>query len=52
MNNDFNITDSFTIQVVGFYQTKRNLNNGGYMRPMGKLDISAQKNRRKHNINA
>lgn len=43
MNNDFNITDSFTIQVVGFYQTKRNLNNGGYMRPMGKLDISAQK---------
>lgn len=43
MNNDFNITDSFTIQVLGFYQTKRNLNNGGYMRPMGKLDISAQK---------
>ena len=43
MNNDFNITDSFTIQVIGFYQTKRNLNNGGYMRPMGKLDISAQK---------
>ena len=43
MNNDLNITDSFTIQVVGFYQTKRNLNNGGYMRPMGKLDISAQK---------
>lgn len=43
MNNDFNITDSFTIQVVGFYQTKSNLNNGGYMRPMGKLDISAQK---------
>lgn len=43
MNNDLNITDSFTIQVVGFYQTKTNLNNGGYMRPMGKLDISAQK---------
>ncbi len=43
MNNDFNITDSFTIQVIGFYQTKRNLNNGGYMRPMGKLDISIQK---------
>lgn len=43
MNNDLNITDSFTIQVVGFYQTKRNLNNGGYMRPMGKLDISVQK---------
>ena len=37
-----NITDSFTIQVVGFYQTKQNLNNGGFMRPMGKLDISLQ----------
>ncbi len=43
MNNDLNITDSFTIQIVGFYQTKQNLNNGGYMRPMGKLDISLQK---------
>jgi hypothetical protein len=42
MNNDLNITDSFTIQVVGFYQTKQNLNNGGFMRPMGKLDISLQ----------
>lgn len=42
MNNDLDITDSFTIQVVGFYQTKQNLNNGGFMRPMGKLDISLQ----------
>ena len=43
MNNNINVTDSFTIQVVGFYQTKQNLNNGGFMRPMGKLDLSLQK---------
>tara|TARA_A100001011_G_scaffold164604_1_gene173224 strand:+ start:211 stop:2604 length:2394 start_codon:yes stop_codon:yes gene_type:complete len=43
MNNNINVTDSFTIQVVGFYQTRQNLNNGGFMRPMGKLDLSFQK---------
>ena len=43
INNDINISDSFTVQVLGFYNTRRNLNNGGYMRPMGKLDLSIQK---------
>ena len=31
LNNDINLTDSFTIQLVGFYQTKQNLNNGGVL---------------------
>ena len=32
LNNNINLTDSFTIQLVGFYQTKQNLNNGGVMK--------------------
>ena len=43
LNNNINLTDSFTIQLVGFYQTKQNLNNGGVLNPMGKLDLSIQK---------
>ena len=43
LNNNINLSDSFTIQLVGFYQTKQNLNNGGVMEPMGKLDLSIQK---------
>ncbi len=43
MNNDIRISDTTSLQIVGFYQSKQNLNNGGILLPLGKLDISFQK---------
>ena len=43
MNNNVRLTDSWRVEVSGFYQSKTNLNNGGFMLPMGKLDLSLQK---------
>ena len=43
MNNNIRLTDSWRVEVSGFYQSKTNLNNGGFMLPMGKLDLSLQK---------
>ncbi len=43
MNNDIKISDTTSLQIVGFYQSKQNLNNGGILLPLGKLDISLQK---------
>ena len=43
MNNNIRLTDSWRVEVSGFYQSKTNLNNGGFLLPMGKLDLSLQK---------
>lgn len=44
INNSINLPNGYKFQFSGFYQTKQNMNEGGILRPMGKLDVSLQKN--------
>ena len=43
MNHYITLGEKLSMQLIGFYQTKQNLNNGGVMLPMGKFDVSLQR---------
>ena len=43
MNHYITLGEKLSMQLIGFYQTKQNLNNGGIMLPMGKFDVSLQR---------